>query len=642
MRTTTTTVCNRDCPDSCTLKVTLENERAVRLGGDPSDPITQGFICARTQRFLQRQYAPDRFVTPMIRKDGELRSASWASALDLAAEKLLAAKKEHGPASILHYKSGGSLGILKALSSVLFSNFGPVTVKRGDICSGAGEAAQHMDFGTVDSHAIEDLEHSRLIVVWGKNPHTSGVHLLPKLKAAKARGARILAIDPVRTRMAGLADHFIQVRPGADYAVAMAMARYLFENDAVPADIHDFCDNADVVRELAYQNTHEAWAQQADVPADELARFAQLYAETKPAALLVGWGLGRRRNGATTIRALDALGAISGNLGVPGGGVSYYFARRAAFDNDFGIDMPEAPRTLSETQLGQEILRAKAPPIEVAWVTAGNPVAMLPDSNTVRTAFERTFTIVVDTHPTDTTDVADIVFPTLTLLEDEDLLGAYGNHYLRASRPALKPPQGPRHELEIWQGIAARVGLTDVMKGSVGDWKRRATKRLAKAGVPLERIEKGPVQNPFVPTVLFEKKRFATASKKAQLLDQAPVPAAKTTADFPLTLLAVSTPDAQSSQWTTERPPGPAEVFVHPTAAAGFADGTEARLVSAIGEMRVTVRHDAQQRLDVAHMAKGGQLRDGRCANVLVQAIETDLGGGAAYYDEGVRLEAIR
>ncbi|MEM7678178.1 MAG: molybdopterin-dependent oxidoreductase, partial [Myxococcota bacterium] len=330
----------------------------------------------------------------------------------------------------------------------------------------------------------------------------------------------------------------------------------------------------------------------------------------------------------------------SGNLGVRGGGASYYFARRAAFDTDFGFEVPESPRTLAETLLGQEILNATEPPIKVTWVTAGNPVAMLPDSLTVRRALKKTFTIVVDTHPTDTTDVADIVLPTLTLLEDEDLLGAYGNHYLRASRPAIKPPPGPRHELEIWQEIATRVGLADLMKGSLQDWKRRATQRLEQAGIPLERIEKGPVRSPFASEILFEKKRFATSSHKAQLLNRPPVPAPVTTADFPLTLLAVSTPDSQSSQWTTERPDGPAEVFVHPSSAAGIADGVQARLVSAIGEMPVTVRHDNQQRPDVAHMAKGGQLRDGRCANVLVQAVETDHGGGAAYYDQGVRLEA--
>ena len=640
MGQTLTTTCNRDCPDTCTIKVSVEDGRAVRLRGDTDDPITRGFLCARTQRFLKRQYAPDRLTAPLIRRNGQLQEARWEDALDLAATKLLDARGSHGPASILHYRSGGSLGILKSLADVLFARFGPVTIKRGDICSGAGEAAQEVDFGMVDSNAVEDLDNARLIIVWGKNPHTSGVHLLPRLKAAKAAGTKVIAIDPMHTRMAGLADEFIQVRPGADYAIAMACIRRLFELDAVDGDAKVYCDNIDAVRALAFAQTHDAWAADADVPPAVLNDLAATYAATKPATILVGWGLGRRRNGATTVRAIDALAALSGNVGLRGGGASYYFARRSAFDVDFGFELPSPPRTLAEARLGEEILEAAEPAIKVAWVTAGNPVAMLPNSAAVQRAFADTFTIVVDTHPTDTTDVADIVLPTCTLLEDDDVLGAYGNHYLRVSKPTLAPPSGVRHELEIWQDLAARLGLSGLLDGSPRDWKRRAMGRLEAAGVTVERLEQGPTRNPFAPSVLFADRRFTTPSAKINLLDHAAEPAAPTTEAFPMTLLAVSTPDAQSSQWSTSRE-GPAEVAVHPDSANGVGDGDDAELVSAIGTLVVRVRHDRRVRRDVVQMAKGGQLRDGRCANVLVRAVETDLGGGAAYYDEGVRLRAI-
>ena len=555
------------------------------------------------------------------------------------ADELVRARDTHGPASILHYKSGGSLGILKEVSTLLFARFGPVTTKRGDICSGAGEAAQDADFGIAESHSLDDLDNSRLIVVWGKNPHTSGVHLVPRLKAAKARGATVVTIDPVRTRMASLADIFLQVRPGADYAVAMAMIRSLFERDAVDPEASSYCDNVDAVRRLAFDKSVEAWAAAADVPAETLERVATLYASVKPACILVGWGLGRRRNGATTIRAMDALGALAGNLGRPGGGVSYYFGRRTAFDGEFGATIPDPPRTLAEARLGEEILAARDPAVRVAWVTAGNPVAALPDSLTVKAALESVFTVVVDTHPTDTTDVADVVLPTLTLLEDDDILGAYGNHFLRASRPAIAPPPGPRHELDIWRDLAERLGLGQLLAGEPRQWKRRATRRLAAAGVTLEAIERSPALNPFAKPVLFEDRTFFTPRKRARLLDAPAAPPPRPSETFPLTLLAISTPDAQSSQWSVERPSGAAEVRVHPEASQGIADGDSGLLVSAAGRLPVCVRHDTTLRRDVAQMAKGGQLRDGRCANVLVRAVETDLGGGAAYYDECVRLE---
>jgi anaerobic selenocysteine-containing dehydrogenase len=284
------------------------------------------------------------------------------------------------------------------------------------------------------------------------------------------------------------------------------------------------------------------------------------------------------------------------------------------------------------------MLEAKDPPCRAVWVTAGNPLAMLPDARRVERAFRSVdFSVVVDTHPTDTTAAADLVLPTLTLLEDDDVLGAYGHHWLRVSEPAVQPPPGPRHELHILQGLAGRLGLGAVLAGSVEDWKRRVTRTLAAAGADLEALRAGKVRRPDAPCVLFADRRFGTATGKVDLIAEPAGPPPRTDAEWPLTLLAVSTPAAQSSQWAIPRP-GTAVVRVHPSAAAGCADGELAELRSRRDVLRVIVRHDASVRPDVALMAKGGHLADGTCANVLVEAVATDDGGGAAFYDEPVRL----
>ncbi len=631
------TVCSRDCPDVCAIQVRVEEGRAVALKGDREDPVTQGFLCERTQRFLHRQYSEDRFMTPMVRVRGKLVPIDWPQALDLAAEKLTAAKEAHGAASVLHYKSGGSLGILKNAASVLFDTWGPVTVKRGDICSGAGEAAQVEDFGVSESHDLFDLYNAKLILLWGKNPHTSGVHLLPILKKARAQGAKIIAIDPVKTRAAQLADEFLQPRPGADYAVALGVARCLFETGAIDPQARQYCDHLDAFERLVRTRTLEDYAREADLPAAVIASLARDYAERSPAAILVGWGMGRRKNGSATVRTLDALGAISGNLGVAGGGVSYNFRRRMAFDCDFGATPVEPPRTFAEALLGQEILAAKNPPVQVVWVTAGNPISMLPDANVVREAFRKVdFKVVVDTHPTDTTDIADLVLPTLTLLEDDDLLGSYGNHYLRASTPVLSPPAQTKHELHIWQALAQRLGVGEVMDGSIQDWKRRATRRLQAAGVAVEALEAGPQKNPFVKPVLFGNRRFETLTGRVNLIRTTPERLLPD-AEYPLLLLAVSTPKAQSSQQAYPVSGVPV-VRVHPSVAAEIGDGQQACLQSRQGSLTVLIQADPKVRADVALMDKGGMFRDGRCVNALVRASETDDGGGAAYYDEPVRL----
>ena len=638
------TTCNRDCPDACSLLVSVEGGRATMLRGDPDDPVTRGFLCERTSRFLDRQHDPARLTTPLLRRglDDPLVPVSWDQALDVAAQRLLAIRKESGPAAILHYRSGGSLGMLKVLADLLFERFGPVSIKRGDICSGAGEAAQEQDFGVSESHDLFDLLHSRTIVLWGKNVHTSNVHLLPVLRQAKAAGARLVGFDPVRTRAAELCELFLQPRPGADFALAMGIARWLFDHDAIDPAAPRRCDHFAEFAALARGCDVAGWAQQADVPPHELARAAELFA-AGPSAILVGWGLGRRRNGALTTRAIDALCAVSGNLGRAGGGVSYYFRRRAAFDTSFVRGLAAAPRSFAEARLGHEILDARDPPVRAIWVTAGNPVSMLPDSGSVAAALRHSeFNVVVDTHPTDTTDLAHLVLPTLTLLEDSDLLGAYGNHWLRVSEPALAPPArngaGLRHELHILQGLACRLGLADVLAGSVDDWKRRLLRRLEPAGVDLDRLRRGATRNPFAEPVLFADGRVDTPTGRVALLDRAPLPPPRTDAEWPLTLMAASTPKAQSSQWSVTLPPGPAELRVHPESAAGARDGERCRLESRVAALEVVVRHDATLRRDVAWMPKGGLLRDGRCANLLVAAVESDDGGGAAYYDELVRV----
>ncbi|MCB9898261.1 MAG: molybdopterin-dependent oxidoreductase [Planctomycetes bacterium] len=662
MGTVRTTSCNRDCPDTCALELHLDNAgRPVSLRGVRDDPITRGFLCERTSRFLARQQAPERFTTPMRRVDGRLVPIGWDAALELAASTLRRIRSESGPEAILHYRSGGSLGMLTALADVLFAHFGPVTGKSGDICSGAGEAAQEDDFGVCDSHDLSDLLNSRTIVVWGKNPHTSGVHLLPVLREAKANGATIVGVDPVRTRLAELCDAFVRPRPGGDHALAFGVARLLFERGATDPRGLAACAHVDGFRALAFEHDVDGWARRADVPVSDVERLARAFVE-RPTALLVGWGLGRRRNGSRTVRALDALAAISGNLGVPGGGASFYFQRRAAFDLDVFRALPDAPRKVREACFGPEVLALRDPPLRAAWITAGNPASMLPDSATVRRALSGLeFVVVVDTHPTDTTDVADLVLPTLTLLEDSDVLGAYGNHWVRESRPVLAPPlfpqdadvvdvasraprfaerfvgsPGPRHELEILQGLAARLGLSDVLSGSVDDWKRRLTASLGRSGAPLEAL---PARDPRRPKVLFADLVFATPSGKVELLHEAVDDAPATSADFPLLLTAVSTPAAQASQHSLPRDGRAPRVVVHPDASAGIADGGDGRLVSRLGALDVRVVHDPAARRDVALMEKGGMARDGGCPNDILPAVETDAGGGAAYYDEPVRLE---
>ena len=630
------TLCNRDCPDVCSIVATVEDGRVTQLQGDKQHPITRGFLCRRTNQYPKLQYSPQRLTSPLMRKDGVLVPATWDEALDFIAAKLVQIRSESGPAAIFHYRSAGAMGFVKHVTSYFFEQFGPVTDKRGDICSGAGEWAQTADFGDFEVNDPSDLLHAKHVIVWGRNIHVSWSHLLPVLRDAKARGTRMVLVDPVHHRTAELCERHWQPRPGGDFALAMATARLVFERELVHRDAHTWCDHLDDFKALALSKTVAAWCAEADAPPDAADDLATRLHDG-PATILVGWGLGRRLNGAGIVRALDALGAITGNVGIPGGAVSFEARRRRPFD--LSMIKGNAPRFIVEPLFGEQILAAKDPPIRAVWITAGNPVAMLPDSATSARALDtRELVVVVDPFMTDTAAHAHVVLPTTTLLEDDDVLGSYGHHYIGVSQPVVPRPENVRSDLEIIQALAARVGLSEVVAGDARAWKRRFLTKLEPHGITLERLEaEGPLPHPLVPPRMFADRKFPTPTGRVSLITEAPASPSTPSAAFPLCLLSLSTDRSQASQWA-EPLDGPLEVTLHPAAAAGIAHGALARLESQQGSIEVRVLHDPKQRRDVAIVPKGGRFREGRCANVLIRARLSDHGEGAALGDELVRI----
>lgn len=634
------TACNRDCPDACSILAHVEDGRIVRLQGDPAHPVTRGFLCYRTDHFLARQYSPERLTTPLIRRGGVLQPATWDEALDLCAETLRRVRDESGPEAIFHYRSGGSLGLVKHVTDRFFTLLGPITDKRGDICGGAGDAAQMTDFGDEDANDLHDLVNAKAAVLWGKNPHVSGPHLIPVLKELKRRGGRVALVDPTRHAGTTLADLYVQPRPGGDVALALGVGRVMFERGWIPTDAPTWCDHLDGYESLVRSRSVDAWAALADVRPAELEALAELYGAEAPAAILVGWGLQRRSNGSTIVRCLDALGAARGNVGVSGGGVSFYFKRRGAFDLA-PLKGAKSPRAVCEITFGHDLLALRDPPVRALWITAGNPVAMLPDSHTTQKALRATeFVVVVDSFLTDTAREATVVLPHATLLEDDDVVGAYGHHYLGTVRPVVPAPEGVLTDLEISQRLAQRLGFGDALAGDATSWKRRL---LAKSGVSLDDVTDGYVRSPASPMVAFEGRRFPTATGRVNLLHHVPEALLTDHRDpsYPLLLQAFSTPKSQCGQWSPSEPEGPVTATVHPDVAPGFRAGELVTLRTALGAMTARLAFDATQRRDVVLVPKGGSVSRGRSANAITRARLSDHGECAALYEEGVRLEAF-
>jgi anaerobic selenocysteine-containing dehydrogenase len=637
------TTCNRDCPDACGVIATVENGVVTQLKGDPEHPVTRGFLCYRTSHFPELAASSLRVRQPLVRRGEQLVPATWDEALEMIAGKLTQIRSESGPAAILHYRSGGSLGILKHLTDLFFDQFGPCTGKVGDICSGAGEAAQIEDFGVSDSNDLFDLCNSRHILLWGKNPKASNVHIVPILKEAQARGARLYLVDPVQHKSRTLADHYIASAPGRDFELAMAIARHLFDTGKTAPGAATYCDHLPEFRALAESRSVAEWARLADTAVAQVQLLADALADG-PTAILVGWGMQRRQRGGAIVRALDALSAISGNLFPSGGGVSFYFRRRKAF-RPFG-PVVRHPRVVREPVLAEDLLAAKNPAIRFLWVTAGNPVAMLPDSAKVAKAIDAVeFVVVADCFMTDTARRADVVLPVPTMLEDSDVLGAYGHHWISESRPVVPMPAGVRHEVTIFQELAQRVDLASYPQESIDMLKRQALADVAGQGASLESMRKhGAVRSPVADLLLFPQGRVLTPNGRVQLLTQAPpeaeiqVPPAAPGSSAPLWLFSNSTEKSQASQWVGAGIGERIACTVHPDVVPGVANGAKVRLVSPTGSLAAVLVHDAALRSDIVVVPKGGHFDRGQSANALIAARATDLGLGAAYLDCFVRI----
>lgn len=633
------TACTRDCPDACQILATVDGGRVVRLRGDPAHPVTRGFLCYRTDHYLDRQYSSERLTQPLIRRNGVHVPATWDEALDAVAEALANARDRHGPASIFHYQSGGSLGLLKQLNRYFFELLGPVTTKRGDICGGAGEAAQHADMGISDAPDLAGLARSQAIVLWGKNAAETGGHVIPYLKAARDRGAATVQIDPVHHRATvALVDRYHQVRPGGDGFLALGVARLLLDEGRTDPEVRQYTDGFDAFAALAARHTAAQWAERAGVPFAAVRDLADLFAERKPAAIFVGWGLGRRLHGSATVRLIDALAAITGNLGVEGGGVYYYFQRRGGFDTSF-IKRPgnEGARTLAEPLLGEEILRAD-PPIRVGVIDNANPVCQLPDSRTVARGLSSIdFLVVIDAFLTDTAELAHVVLPTTTMLEEHDVLGAYGHPYVQLVQPVVAASAGQRSDLTIYQALADRLGFGEAMRGSHEEWIDRLVAPMAPSGITREALASTALRKPLAPRVLFEGRRFPTSTGCFQLVNDFPNETPALEPGYPLCLMSVSTHRSQSSQIRQVDQQDAPEVIVHPDTAPGRAHGDIAVLSSPLGEVSVRLAFDAKQQRGVVVYHKGRWAKFGG-PNTLTRARLTDAGEGAAYYDQGVRL----
>jgi anaerobic selenocysteine-containing dehydrogenase len=700
-------VCSHDCPDSCGVLVTVDEAtgRAVKVQGDPSHPVTRGFLCGKVAKYLDRVYSPDRLPYPMRRKAGVRKGPlpqgreaeaferiSWGEALDEVAARLKKIAAEFGPESVLPYSYAGTIGKLGygSMDRRFFHRLGASQLDR-TICSTAGGAALLSVYGVKLGTPPQDFAHAGLIIAWGANVHGNNVHLWPFIEEARRNGAKLVVIDPYRTRTAALADEHLAINPGTDAALALGMMHVILNMGLEDCEYISRCTTGfDELKAHALSSEYslEKVAVATGIPAETIVQLARAYAvagragEGGPAVIRLNYGIQRSENGGTAARAVCMLPLLTGAWKYKGGGLQLSTSGSFPF-NDKALQMPElmqasplgrAARVVNMSLLGQALtsLGSKAedgPPVKALFVYNSNPAAIAPNQNDVLRGMRREdlFTVVHEQFFTDTADYADVLLPAPTFLEVKDVQGAYGHLFTQVSERAIAPLGEAKSNVALFGELGRRMGFEEACFDDREDAlidQALKTNDPWFAGITRERLEREghvPLQLPVNAegdTLPFSTAEwFRTPSGRGEFV---PVPVFTAPAEsrahaaegkYPLEFLPRKADNYMNSTFANlpahqrmeARTAGVLEMHAADADARAIVTGDEVEVFNGRGSLALKALVNGQvsagvvaARLDWNKLSVGGGN-----VNALTSETLTDLGGGPTFYSTLVEVRKV-
>jgi anaerobic selenocysteine-containing dehydrogenase len=672
--------CPHDCPDTCAMLVTVEDGRATAVAGDPDQPITAGFLCGKVSNYLDRLYADDRILTPLARTgpkgSGEFEPITWDEAVERIAAGLRGAIDEHGPESILPYSYMGTQGLIQGdtMSARVFNALGASILER-TICATAGMRGVGATQGLSPEVDPELWPRARHVIVWGWNPMSTAPHLWKKLLDARKNGAKIVVIDPFRSRTARVADEHVRPLPGTDAALALGMMRAV-----VDAGLQDeeWCrahtEGYDGLIERLQDYPVERCAELCGVPADDIARLGVEFAEASPALLRLGVGAQRHMGAPIAYRTISCLPALTGAWREAGGGCSYIPTATAAAISDYALKREDlrtgTPRTINMSQLGDALTDPGLdPPVKAFVCWSSNPAQIAPDQSKVLAGLAREdlFTVVHEQFMTDTARHADIVLPATTQLEHLDVVFSWGHHYVTWNEPAVEPRGEAVPNTEAFRRIAAALGLDDpcfsesdeelvaqLLAGDPGGVKLDELRERGYTKIDLGQGEAPHADGGFG-TGEAGKLLLETPYLAAEGADPVPFydPPAEVADDelaarFPLALLTPKTHLFLNSTFPNQERQHSAQpqpvVFVHPddAAARGLEEGARVRVFNDRGEfvLPVEVSDDARPGVVVAPMGWWSDDYEGGVGSQATTSQRlTKIGNAPTFNDNRVQVE---
>lgn len=466
--------CPHDCPDTCSMIVTVDNDKILEVRGNPDHPYTDGRLCVKINHYEERVHSTDRVMHPLKRKgakgSGQFERITWDQAIKEISDRWKAIIAKSGPTAILPYSYLGTQGILNGLNvgDPFFNKLG-ATISERTFCDSGASTAYMMTVGPTPGTDPESFAHSKYIILWACNTVSTNLHHWPIIDAAKKRGAKVIVIDPMKTRTSNHADWHIQIRPGTDTALAMGMINVVIAEGLIDKDyIDNYTVGFDELAERAKDYPPEKVARITGIPADDVRKLARDYATTQPSVIRIGVAVERHRNGGQTVRALTCLPALVGAWRHVGGGILQLPIW--AFPMNWGNLMrPDfitpGTRVLNQWQLGQALTGEMKldPPIESMCVYNANPLVVAPEQDKVIKGLlrEDLFTVVSEHFITDTARYADIVLPATTQMEQEEIMFSWGHFYLSYNNRAIKPQGECVTNTELFRRLAKAMGMDD-------------------------------------------------------------------------------------------------------------------------------------------------------------------------------------
>ncbi len=636
---TVSSSCPLDCPDACSLEVSVEQDRVQAVRGADTG-TTAGFICSKVARAADHLYGRERLTHPLRRVgpkgSGRFERIGWDEALGTITSRLLQVRDAHGGEAILPYSYGGSNGYLTegSFDARLFQRLGATRLYR-NFCALPSSAAAEAVYGRMPGMPYAAYAEAQLVLVWGCNPHATGIHLLPHLRASRKAGGKLIVVDPRRTRLAADADLHVAPRPGTDLPLALAVAGWLFEHGHADRDfLTAHATGVEAFRAVCASWPVERAAATCQVPAAQIVELARSYAEASPAALRCGWGPERNRNGGSATAAILALPAVANKFGPLGGG--FTMSNSGYWKLDAGLAARVAPsrtRQVPMTSLGRVLTDDRS--IRALFVYNCNPVATCPEQARVLRGLAREdlFTVVFEQVHTDTAELADIVLPATTFLEHREVHRGYGAYVFHDRPPAVVPHGEARSNARVFTELTERLGLAEP-----GDPDEAGVAAALAAQMGIEGAPHHP--DPGRPFQDFEP---WTADRTIHLMPSAawyayrPDPAPER-----LALISPALGHLVSSTFG-QLMEGLQPVQVHPDDASerGLRAGQLVRVFNELGEVVLPVEVTDKVRPGTVVIAKGLWKRhthNGAASTALCPATLSDFGDGACYNDARVDI----